>query len=125
MSRRPPVYHHHPHTKSNFEDTQLDPGEQTRKVMEKLRRVLQAAGGHLTDIVQLFRFICDIDRNQDAINNVMGEFLGITGQPAQLLRLPDWKRTTDWSWIWLMRPWSQPDPDAASGCCQPFAISPG
>jgi enamine deaminase RidA (YjgF/YER057c/UK114 family) len=30
----------------------------------------------LTDIVQLFRFICDIDKNQDAINKVMGEYMG-------------------------------------------------
>ena len=44
--------------------------------MENLRKVLQAAGGDLTDIVQLFRFICDIAKNQDAINKVMGEVLG-------------------------------------------------
>jgi enamine deaminase RidA (YjgF/YER057c/UK114 family) len=71
-----PVYHHHPHIKSDFEDIPLGPGEQTRKAMENLRQVLQAAGGDLTDIVQIFRFICDIDQNQDAINRVMGEFLG-------------------------------------------------
>ena len=44
--------------------------------MENLRNVLLAAGGDLTDIVQLFRFICDIDKNQDAINRAMGEYLG-------------------------------------------------
>lgn len=71
-----PVYHHHPHIKSDFEDIPLDPGEQTRMAMENLREVLQAAGGDLTDIVQLFRFICDIDKNQDAINRAMGEYLG-------------------------------------------------
>ena len=71
-----PVYHHHPHIKSDFENIPLDPGEQTRMAMENLRNVLQAAGGDLTDIVQLFRFICDIDKNQDAINRAMGEYLG-------------------------------------------------
>jgi enamine deaminase RidA (YjgF/YER057c/UK114 family) len=30
----------------------------------------------LTDIVQLFRFICDIDKDQDAINKVMGQYMG-------------------------------------------------
>ena len=30
----------------------------------------------MTDIVQLFRFIRDIGKNQDAINKVMGEYMG-------------------------------------------------
>ena len=71
-----PVYHHHPHVQSDFEHIPADPGEQTEMAMENLRKVLQAAGGDLTDIVQLFRFIRDIDKNQDAINRVMGEYLG-------------------------------------------------
>ena len=71
-----PVYHHHPHIKSDFEGIPSDPSEQTRLAMENLQKVLQAAGGDLTDIVQLFRFICEIDKNQDAINKVMGEYLG-------------------------------------------------
>jgi 2-iminobutanoate/2-iminopropanoate deaminase len=71
-----PVYHHHPHIKSDFEAIPLDPGEQTRMAMENLLRVLRAAGGDLTDIVQLFRFICNIETNQDAINKVMGEYMG-------------------------------------------------
>ena len=71
-----PVYHHHPHIKSDFEHIPLDPGEQTRMAMQNLRKVLRAAGGDLTDIVQLFRFICDLAKNQDAINKVMGEFMG-------------------------------------------------
>jgi 2-iminobutanoate/2-iminopropanoate deaminase len=71
-----PVYHHHPHIKSDFERIPLNPGEQTRMAMENLRKVLQAAGGDLTDIVQLFRFICDIAKNQDAINKVMAEYMG-------------------------------------------------
>ena len=71
-----PVYHHHPHIKTDFENIPLDAGEQTRMAMQNLRKVLQAAGGDLTDIVQLFRFICDIDKNQDAINKVMAEYVG-------------------------------------------------
>jgi len=71
-----PVYHHHPHRKSDFENTPLDPGEQTRLAMANLRRVIQAAGGDLGDIVQIFRFICDLEKNQDSINRVMAELLG-------------------------------------------------
>ena len=71
-----PVYHHHPHIKSDFENIPLDPGEQAGMAMENLRDVLQAAGGELTDIVQLFRFIRDIDKNQDAINRAMAKYLG-------------------------------------------------
>lgn len=44
--------------------------------MENLRNVLRAAGGDLTDIVQLFRFIRDIAKNQDAINKVMAGYMG-------------------------------------------------
>ena len=71
-----PVYHHHPHIQSDFEGIPLDPGEQTRMAMENLRNVLLAAGGDLTDIVQMFRFIRDIARNQDAVNKVMTETMG-------------------------------------------------
>jgi 2-iminobutanoate/2-iminopropanoate deaminase len=71
-----PVYHHHPHIPSEFEQLPLDPGEQTRLAMENLCRVLHAAGGDLHDVVQVFRFIVDIDKNQDAVNKVMGRFMG-------------------------------------------------
>lgn len=71
-----PVYHHHPHIKSDFENIPQDPEEQTRMAMENLRKVLRAAGGDLTDIVQIFRFICNIAKNQDAINKVMAGYMG-------------------------------------------------
>lgn len=71
-----PVYHHHPHVESDFEHIPGDAGEQARMTMENLREVLRAAGGDLEDIVQLFRFIRDIDTNQDAINRVMAEYMG-------------------------------------------------
>ena len=71
-----PVYHHHPHIASDFENIPLDPGEQAFMAMDNLRNVLEAAGGKLTDIVQIFRFIKDIDINQDTINKAMGQELG-------------------------------------------------
>lgn len=71
-----PVYHSHPHVPTEFADIPDDPGEQAAMAMKNLKAVIEAAGGELTDIVQLIRFMVDQDSNQDAINRVMGEFLG-------------------------------------------------
>lgn len=71
-----PVYHSHPHVPEEFDDIPVDPGRQAEMTMHNLRRCLVAAGGDVTDIVQLFRFIVDMDRNQDAINAVMKREMG-------------------------------------------------
>jgi len=71
-----PIYHSHPHQPSEFADIPEDPGEQAEMAMENLKTVLEASGGTLTDIVQLIRFMVDQERNQDAINRVMGRYLG-------------------------------------------------
>ena len=71
-----PIYHSHPHVPEEFARIPADPSVQTEMAVENLRRVLRAAGGELGDIVQLFRFIKDLDRNQDAVNAVMGRALG-------------------------------------------------
>lgn len=71
-----PIYHSHPHQPSEFADIPDDPGEQAEMAMENLKTVLEASGGTLTDIVQLIRFMVDQERNQDAINRVMGMYLG-------------------------------------------------
>jgi enamine deaminase RidA (YjgF/YER057c/UK114 family) len=71
-----PVYHSHPHVPAEFDDIPPDPAEQARRTMEHLRLALRAAGGDLGDVVQMFRFIKDMERNQDPINRVIGEYLG-------------------------------------------------
>ncbi len=71
-----PVYHSHPHVPAEFAAAPADPGAQTEVAVQNLRRVLQASGGDLGDVVQLFRFIKDLDRNQDAINAVMSRSFG-------------------------------------------------
>lgn len=71
-----PVYHSHPHIAEEFDDIPDDPAEQTRMTMDNLKAVLEAAGAGLGTIVQLIRFMVDQERNQDAINRVMGEYLG-------------------------------------------------
>ncbi len=71
-----PVYHSHPHVADEFADIPADPATQTERAMENLRLVLEAAGGGFGSIVQLMRFIVDLDRNQDTINRVMAGYLG-------------------------------------------------
>lgn len=71
-----PVYHSHPHVPEEFDDIPDDPRRQAEMAMENLRRALQAAGGDLGDIVQVFRFMVDQDKNQDAINATMAHYMG-------------------------------------------------
>ena len=71
-----PTYHQHPHVAAEFDSIPSDPAEQARLAVEHLRLALEAAGGGLGDVVQLFRFVKDLDRNQDAINRVMAQALG-------------------------------------------------
>lgn len=68
-----PVYHSHPHRLEEFADVPTDPGEQAHRTLDNLEQVLAASGATLEDVVQLFRFIVDIDRNQDAINRVQAQ----------------------------------------------------
>jgi enamine deaminase RidA (YjgF/YER057c/UK114 family) len=71
-----PVYHSHPHIAAEFDHIPTDAGRQAEMTMDNVRRVLQAAGGDLSHIVQLFRFIVGMDQHQDAINRVMARYLG-------------------------------------------------
>jgi enamine deaminase RidA (YjgF/YER057c/UK114 family) len=71
-----PVYHSHPHIPAEFDHIPKDAATQTEMTMENLLKVLKAAGGELTDVVRLTRFIVDQDKNQDAINAVMARYLG-------------------------------------------------
>ncbi len=71
-----PVYHSHPHIPAEFDQIPADAEQQTEMAMENLRRILQAAGGELSDIVQLFCFIMDQKDNQAAIYRVMAKHFG-------------------------------------------------
>ena len=85
-----PVYHSHPHVPEEFTDIPDDPGEQAALAMENLKSVLEASGAGLGDIVQLIRFMVDQDANQDAINRVMGQYLGdhrATSTSVEVVRL--------------------------------------
>jgi enamine deaminase RidA (YjgF/YER057c/UK114 family) len=71
-----PVYHQHPHRPEDFAGIPEDAAEQARLTMEELSRVLAAAGGSLQDVVQVTRFIRDVQANQDAINRVINSYFG-------------------------------------------------
>ena len=65
-----PVYHSHPHVPEESAGLPGDAATQASMAFDNLESVLAAAGATLDDVVVLFRFIVDIDRNQDAINVV-------------------------------------------------------
>jgi len=71
-----PVYHSHPHQPREFADIPDDPALQTEMTMANVEMVLRRAGGQLTDIVHLIRFMVDQEKNQDAINRVMSTHFG-------------------------------------------------
>ncbi|MFL2546372.1 MAG: RidA family protein [Candidatus Rariloculaceae bacterium] len=69
-----PVPHSHPHVPSEFDNLDFDAAVQTEQVMLRLQETLRAAGGELSDVIQVTRFVKDIGENQDAINEVMNRF---------------------------------------------------
>jgi enamine deaminase RidA (YjgF/YER057c/UK114 family) len=72
-----PVPHSHPHVPSEFDNLNFDAAVQTEQVMERLQQTVQAAGGELSDVIQVTRFVKDIGANQDAINEVMNRYWGV------------------------------------------------
>ncbi len=77
-----PVYHSHPHVPSEFDHLDFSAGAQATQTMENLRLAVEAAGGQLTDVVQLTRFMVNQDANQDAINAAIAEAWGGDHRPA-------------------------------------------
>lgn len=68
-----PIYHSHPHVPSEFDDIPLDPRSQAELTINGLKQVLELSGAKLTDVVQLFIFVVDMEANGNAINQVFGE----------------------------------------------------
>jgi enamine deaminase RidA (YjgF/YER057c/UK114 family) len=71
-----PVYHSHPHVAAEFDGIPLDPVAQAEMAVDNLEAVLGAAGCDLSHLVEVTRYIKDIDANQDALNRVMGRRMG-------------------------------------------------
>jgi enamine deaminase RidA (YjgF/YER057c/UK114 family) len=72
-----PVPHSHPHVPSEFDNLNFDAAAQTEQVMERLQETVRAAGGELSNVIQVTRFVRDIGANQDAINEVMNRYWGV------------------------------------------------
>jgi 2-iminobutanoate/2-iminopropanoate deaminase len=69
------MYHHHPHIAEEFADIPESVAEQTRLALENIRKVLQACGATFRDIVQVTRYLTDIDA-QDQLNEVWWAYFG-------------------------------------------------
>ena len=77
-----PIYHSHPHIPTEFDDLAFDAGSQATMAMANLRIAVEAAGGQLTDIVQLTNFVVDQAANQNAISAAMAIAWGGDHRPA-------------------------------------------
>ena len=73
MGALPPV-HRHPHVPEEW-ILPDDPAEQTRRALDKIRTVVEAAGGSFRDIVKITRYLKDISE-QDRVNAVIHEYFG-------------------------------------------------
>jgi len=68
-----PIYHAHPHQKTEFDHLDFSIENQAKLTMENLQRVLQSAGT-LDHVVQLLVFIVDIKNNAERIGRVVSSY---------------------------------------------------
>ena len=71
-----------------------DPTEQTHKVMQNIRQLIEEAGGRMEHLVKVVVYITDV-RHREAVYRTMGEYIrGVhpvsTGLVVQALARPDW-----------------------------------
>ncbi|MCW0002343.1 RidA family protein [Pararhizobium sp. YC-54] len=71
-----------------------DPVEQTHKVMQNIRQLLEECGGKMEHLVKVVVYITDV-RHREAVYRTMGEYIkGVypvsTGLVVQALARPDW-----------------------------------
>lgn len=83
-----PVYHSHPHVPSEFDHLDFSAAGQAEATMENLKTTVEAAGGQLSDIVQVTRFMVDQGANQDAVNQVMARYWGEHRPASTSIEIP-------------------------------------
>ena len=71
-----------------------DPAEQTHKVMQNIRQLIEEAGGDMSNLVKVVVYITDV-RHREAVYRTMGEYIkGVypvsTGLVVQALARPEW-----------------------------------
>ena len=82
----------------NLEDAQSIlsncPTEQTHKVMQNIRQLIEEAGGNITHLVKIVVYITDV-RHRESVYQTMGEYIKdvhpvSTGLVVQALARPNW-----------------------------------
>ncbi len=68
-----PMYHSHPHIPEDFENIPKTMGEQTRAILEGMKKSLEAASATFDDVVECTRYVTDLSQ-QDDMNKVWGEY---------------------------------------------------
>jgi enamine deaminase RidA (YjgF/YER057c/UK114 family) len=76
------VPHSHPHVPAEFDHLDFSTAAQTEEIMKRMQKTIRAAGGEITDVIQVTRFVVDVDANQVAINEVMNRYWGADHRPA-------------------------------------------
>jgi enamine deaminase RidA (YjgF/YER057c/UK114 family) len=71
-----------------------DPVEQTHKIMQNIKQLIEEAGGEMEHLVKVVVYITDV-RHREAIYRTMGEYIeGVypvsTGLVVQALARPEW-----------------------------------
>ena len=71
-----------------------DPAEQTHKVMQNIKQLIEEAGGTMENLVKVVVYITDV-RHREAVYRVMGEYIkGVhpvsTGLVVSALARPSW-----------------------------------
>ena len=71
-----------------------DPAEQTHKVMQNIRQLIEEAGGDMSHLVKLVVYITDV-RHREAVYRTMGTYIKdvypvSTGLVVQALARPEW-----------------------------------
>ena len=82
----------------NLDDAQNieshDPVDQTHKVMQNIRQLIEEAGGRMEHLVKVVIYLTDV-RHREAVYRTMGEYInGVhpvsTGLVVQALARPEW-----------------------------------
>ena len=71
-----------------------DPVEQTHKVMQNIKQLIEEAGGEMAHLVKVVVYITDV-RHREAVYRTMGEYIKdvhpvSTGLVVQALARPEW-----------------------------------
>ena len=69
------TYHNHPHIPEEFADIPEDVAQQTRLALENVKKALDACGAGFEDVVQVTRYLTNID-DQDELNQLWWEYFG-------------------------------------------------